>query len=126
MISLLNNVNSKFVINTSYKIRNGNYDTNYDNEYVWNIDYDKNNEIYFELYMFNTDILIVLGIIIFIVLIISIIVSIRNKRLYKISKTSIVDSLKLEDKIMSKEIDKVNKNNINSRDVSALNNRGRN
>ena len=85
-----------------------------------------NNSIEFEIYVINKDAFIILGVIIIICVIIGMIVSKRNNLMYKISKTTIKDSLELENKIMNNGKKVKDSNKFDNKDVSAINNRGRN
>ena len=85
-----------------------------------------NNSIEFEIYVINKDAFIILGVIILICVIIGMIVSKRNNLMYKISKTTIKDSLELENKIMNSGKKVKDSNKFDNKDVSAINNRGRN
>ena len=122
---------NKLFKKTNYILFNR-YESNFDIDYSsmdsvnWNLIYDMNNSIEFEIYVINKDAFIILGVIIIICVIIGMIVSKRNNLMYKISKTTIKDSLELENKIMNNGKKVKDSNKFDNKDVSAINNRGRN
>lgn len=123
---LNNGITTSFSLTTNNRVGNNNASSKYNNIYNWNLIYDMNNSIEFEIYVINKDAFIILGVIILICVIIGMIVSKRNNLMYKISKTTIKDSLELENKIMNSGKKVKNSNKFDNKDVSAINNRGRN
>ena len=123
---LNNGITTSFSLTTNNRVGNNNASSKYNNIYNWNLIYDMNNSIEFEIYVINTDAFIILGVIIIICIIVGMIVSKRNNLMYKISKTTIKDSLELENKIMNSGKKVKNSNKFDNKDVSAINNRGRN
>lgn len=123
---LNNGITTSFSLTTNNRVGNNNASSKYNNKYNWNLIYDMNNSIEFEIYVINKDAFIILGVIIIICVIIGMIVSKRNNLMYKISKTTIKDSLELENKIMNSGKKVKNSNKFDNKDVSAINNRGRN
>lgn len=124
---LNNGITTSFSLTTNNRVGNNNASSKYNNKYNWNLIYDVNNSIEFEIYVINKDAFIIIGVIIIICIIIGMIVSKRNNLLYRISKTTIRDSLELENKIMNSGKNVNNNNNkFDDKDVSAINNRGRN
>lgn len=124
IIKLLDGISSNFVLNTKYFVGKNNSNSKSNNEYIWNLNFDSSNDISFVLYVPNTDLLLIIGVIIIFILIFSIIMFKRNRKLYEISKISITDSLKLEKTLY--DDGNVVKSNIDSRDIDVINNRGRN
>lgn len=123
---LNNGITTSFSLTTNNRVGNNNASSKYNNIYNWNLIYDMNNSIEFEIYVINKDAFIILGVIILICVIIGMIVSKRNNLMYKISKTTIKDSLELENKIMNSGKKVKDSNKFDNKDVSAINNRGRN
>lgn len=123
---LNNGITTSFSLTTNNRVGNNNASSKYNNKYNWNLIYDMNNSIEFEIYVINKDAFIILGVIILICVIIGMIVSKRNNLMYKISKTTIKDSLELENKIMNSGKKVKDSNKFDNKDVSAINNRGRN
>lgn len=123
---LNNGITTSFSLTTNNRVGNNNASSKYNNIYNWNLIYDMNNSIEFEIYVINKDAFIILGVIILICVIIGMIVSKRNNLMYKISKTTIKDSLELENKIMNGGKKVKDSNKFDNKDVSAINNRGRN
>lgn len=123
---LNNGITTSFSLTTNNRVGNNNASSKYNNKYNWNLIYDMNNSIEFEIYVINKDAFIILGVIIIICVIIGMIVSKRNNLMYKISKTTIKDSLELENKIMNSGKKVKDSNKFDNKDVSAINNRGRN
>lgn len=123
---LNNGITTSFSLTTNNRVGNNNASSKYNNKYNWNLIYDVNNSIEFEIYVINKDAFIIIGVIIIICIIIGMIVSKRNNLLYRISKTTIRDSLELENKIMNSGKNVNNNNKFDDKDVSAINNRGRN
>lgn len=123
---LNNGITTSFSLTTNNRVGNNNASSKYNNKYNWNLIYDMNNSIEFEIYVINKDAFIILGVIIIICIIVGMIVSKRNNLMYKISKTTIKDSLELENKIMNSGKKVKNSNKFDNKDVSAINNRGRN
>lgn len=123
---LNNGITTSFSLTTNNRVGNNNASSKYNNKYNWNLIYDMNNSIEFEIYVINKDAFIILGVIIIICVIIGMIVSKRNNLMYKISKTTIKDSLELENKIMNSGKKVKDNNKFDNKDVSAINNRGRN
>lgn len=123
---LNNGITTSFSLTTNNRVSNNNASSKYNNKYNWNLIYDVNNSIEFEIYVINKDAFIILGVIIIICIIVGMIVSKRNNLLYRISKTTIRDSLELENKIMNSGKKVKNNNKFDDKDVSAINNRGRN
>lgn len=123
---LNNGITTSFSLTTNNRVGNNNASSKYNNIYNWNLIYDVNNSIEFEIYVINKDAFIILGVIILICVIIGMIVSKRNNLMYKISKTTIKDSLELENKIMNSGKKVKDSNKFDNKDVSAINNRGRN
>lgn len=123
---LNNGITTSFSLTTNNRVGNNNASSKYNNIYNWNLIYDMNNSIEFEIYVINKDAFIILGVIIIICIIVGMIVSKRNNLMYKISKTTIKDSLELENKIMNSGKKVKNSNKFDNKDVSAINNRGRN
>ena len=123
---LNNGITTSFSLTTNNRVGNNNASSKYNNKYNWNLIYDVNNSIEFEIYVINKDAFIILGVIIIICIIVGMIVSKRNNLMYKISKTTIRDSLELENKIMNSGKKVKDNNKFDDKDVSAINNRGRN
>ena len=123
---LNNGITTSFSLTTNNRGGNNNASSKYNNKYNWNLIYDMNNSIEFEIYVINKDAFIILGVIILICVIIGMIVSKRNNLMYKISKTTIKDSLELENKIMNSGKKVKDSNKFDNKDVNAINNRGRN
>lgn len=123
---LNNGITTSFSLTTNNRVGNNNASSKYNNKYNWNLIYDMNNSIEFEIYVINKDAFIILGVIIIICVIIGMIISKRNNLMYKISKTTIKDSLELENKIMNSGKKVKDNNKFDNKDVSAINNRGRN
>lgn len=123
---LNNGITTSFSLTTNNRVGKNNASSKYNNIYNWNLIYDMNNSIEFEIYVINKDAFIILGVIILICVIIGMIVSKRNNLMYKISKTTIKDSLELENKIMNSGKKVKDSNKFDNKDVSAINNRGRN
>ena len=123
---LNNGITTSFSLTTNNRVGNNNASSKYNNKYNWNLIYDMNNSIEFEIYVINKDAFIILGVIILICVIIGMIVSKRNNLMYKISKTTIKDSLELENKIMNSGKKVKDSNKFDNKDVNAINNRGRN
>lgn len=123
---LNNGITTSFSLTTNNRVGNNNASSKYNNIYNWNLIYDMNNSIEFEIYVINKDAFIIFGVIILICVIIGMIVSKRNNLMYKISKTTIKDSLELENKIMNSGKKVKDSNKFDNKDVSAINNRGRN
>ncbi len=123
---LNNGITTSFSLTTNNRVGNNNASSKYNNIYNWNLIYDMNNSIEFEIYVINKDAFIILGVIIIICIIVGMIVSKRNNLMYKISKTTIKDSLELENKIMNSGKKVKDSNKFDNKDVSAINNRGRN
>lgn len=123
---LNNGITTSFSLTTNNRVGNNNASSKYNNKYNWNLICDMNNSIEFEIYVINKDAFIILGVIILICVIIGMIVSKRNNLMYKISKTTIKDSLELENKIMNSGKKVKDSNKFDNKDVSAINNRGRN
>lgn len=123
---LNNGITTSFSLTTNNRVGNNNASSKYNNKYNWNLIYDMNNSIKFEIYVINKEAFIILGVIIIICVIIGMIVSKRNNLMYKISKTTIKDSLELENKIMNSGKKVKDSNKFDNKDVSAINNRGRN
>lgn len=123
---LNNGITTSFSLTTNNRVGNNNASSKYNNIYNWNLIYDMNNSIEFEIYVINKDAFIILGVIILICVIIGMIVSKRNNLMYKISKTTIKDSLELENKIMNSGKKVKDSNKFDNKDVNAINNRGRN
>lgn len=123
---LNNGITTSFSLTTNNRVGNNNASSKYNNKYNWNLIYDMNNSIEFEIYVINKDAFIILGVIILICVIIGMIVSKRNNLMYKISKTTIKDSLELENKIMNSGKKVKDSNKFDNKDVSAINNRDRN
>lgn len=123
---LNNGITTSFSLTTNNRVGNNNASSKYNNIYNWNLIYDMNNSIEFEIYVINKDAFIILGVIIIMCVIIGMIVSKRNNLMYKISKTTIKDSLELENKIMNSGKKVKDSNKFDNKDVSAINNRGRN
>lgn len=123
---LNNGITTSFSLTTNNKVGNNNASSKYNNKYNWDLMYGVNNSIEFEMYVINKDAFIIIGVIIIICISVGMIVSKRNNLMYRISKTTIRDSLEIENKIMNSGKRIKNNNKFDDKDVSAINNRGRN